>query len=157
MCRKQILCNELECVNRVGFTVYGEPAGKQRPKFASRGKFIQAYTPKKTENYENLVKMEYQAQVGNVMFPRDRALGITITAYKAIPKSASKRREGLMITDKILPGKKPDWDNVGKIICDALNGIAFADDSQIVVGSVRKLYAPRPRVEVEIWEVGDNG
>lgn len=142
---------------KIKFTIYGEPVGKQRPKFASRGKFVQAYTPKKTENYENLIKLEYQAQVGNDMFPRERALGMLITAYKGVPKGTSKKREGLMSLRKILPGKKPDWDNIGKVVSDALNGIAFADDAQIVTACVRKLYGARPRVEVEIWEVGDNG
>jgi len=42
------------------------------------------------------------------------------------------------------PGKdcmvKPDWDNIGKLVCDALNRVAYRDDSQIDSGTVRKRY-----------------
>lgn len=80
-----------------------------------------------------------------------------ITAYKPIPKSTSKKRMLQMLEGLIRPGKKPDWDNIGKIVCDALNGIAFQDDSQIVSGTTIKKYSEQPRVEVEIWEEGVNG
>ncbi len=62
-----------------------------------------------------------------------------------------------MLEGLIHPGKTPDWDNIGKIICDALNGIAYRDDSHIVDGRTIKKYSDQPRVEVEIWEEGVNG
>ena len=33
---------------------------------------------------------------------------------------------------------KPDWDNIGKLICDALNGVAYTDDAHVVMGGVQK-------------------
>nr|DAS64817.1 MAG TPA: Endodeoxyribonuclease RusA [Caudoviricetes sp.] len=142
---------------KVKFIILGEPNGKGRPKFDTRGPYVRAVTPKKTANYEALVKMEYQAQCDGFMFSRDAALGMLVTAYKPIPKSTSKKKRVLMIGDIIRPTKKPDWDNVGKIVCDALNKIAFCDDTQIVDGRVIKLYAEQPRVEVEIWQLGIGG
>lgn len=144
-------------MNKVSFTVHGEPTGKGRPKFDTRGPYVKAVTPKKTVNYETLVKMEYQAQCGETFFHNNEALGMRITAYKPIPKSTSKKRILQMLEGLIRPGKKPDWDNVGKIICDALNGVAFHDDAQIVDGRTIKRYSDKPRVEVEIWEEGVNG
>ena len=144
-------------MSKVMFTVDGEPTGKGRPRFSTRGKFVRAVTPQKTVSYENLVKMEYQAQCAGTFFNSDVALGMRITAFKPIPKSASKKKTLKMLEGLIRPGKKPDWDNIGKIVCDALNGIAFQDDSQIVSGTTIKKYSEQPRVEVEIWEEGVNG
>lgn len=41
----------------------------------------------------------------------------------------------------ILPTTKPDWDNIAKNICDALNGVVYPDDKAIVTGSVKKVYS----------------
>lgn len=59
-----------------------------------------------------------------------------------------------MLDRKIRPTKKPDWDNIGKIICDSLNGVAYRDDAQIVDSMVRKFYSETPRVVVSIREIG---
>jgi len=59
-----------------------------------------------------------------------------------------------MITGVIRPTKKPDWDNIGKVIADSLNQIAYRDDAQIVSATVEKLYSLTPQVEVTIQEDG---
>lgn len=48
------------------------------------------------------------------------------------------------------PCKKPDIDNIAKVILDSLNDIAYHDDTQVVSLCVVKKYAETPRVEVEI-------
>ena len=58
-----------------------------------------------------------------------------------------------MAANEILPCKAPDWDNIGKIVTDALNGLAYEDDKQIVDAHVIKLYSDQPRVEVELEEI----
>jgi Holliday junction resolvase RusA-like endonuclease len=58
-----------------------------------------------------------------------------------------------MLDGIVRPTKKPDFDNIGKIICDALNKIAYDDDSQIVEANIYKVYADIPRVEVTLTEV----
>lgn len=53
-----------------------------------------------------------------------------------------------------LPCKKPDIDNVIKIILDALNGIAYKDDCQVVeVIAVKKYTEETERVELEFEEL----
>ena len=80
-------------------------------------------------------------------------MSVEITAWYAIPKSArGKLREG-MANGQVVPVVKPDWDNVGKIICDALNGVAWNDDAQVTQATVRKVYGLTPMVRVEIREV----
>lgn len=132
----------------ISFSVPGQPFGKQRPRIVSRGSFSQAYTPKETVNYENLVKYAYMEQAKGFVFPKETQLSVDITAYYGIPKSASKKKAAEMLAGTIRPTKKPDFDNIGKIICDSLNTIAYHDDSAIVEAQVHKYYDETPRVEV---------
>lgn len=135
---------------RVEFTVMGEPKGKGRPRFArATGR---TYTPQETVNYENLVKVEYQSQCGQTYF-REQPLRVIVTAYYTIPKSASKKQITAMMTRIKRPTRKPDVDNLLKILFDPLNGIAYKDDAQVVEATVYKYYDERPRVEVVIEEV----
>lgn len=136
---------------QINFTVMGEPKGKGRPRFCRNTGH--AITPKDTVNYETLVKMEYTQACGEQMFPDDAMLDMRIKAYYSIPKSASKKRHAAMLSGDIRPTKKPDMDNVIKIIADALNKIAYRDDTQIVDCQVRKFYSEKPRVEVMIQTI----
>lgn len=135
----------------VKFTVFGEPKGKGRPRFNTRTGH--AITPKDTVNYETLVHMEYLNQCGNARFPDDAMLDMRIKAYYSIPQSKSKKKKELMRAGVIRPTKKPDMDNCIKIIADALNKIAYHDDTQIVDCQVRKFYSDDPKVEVRILEI----
>ena len=141
------------------FTVWGEPKGKGRPRFANVGKFVKTYTPEETVNFENLVKLEYMAQCRDIFFPKDVPLVLCVDYYLSIPKSESKKKRRQMEEGNILPTKKPDYDNVAKAITDSLNKIAYHDDAQIVYARVRKFYSERPRMEITIreWRKEDEG
>jgi len=80
-------------------------------------------------------------------------LKMTVKAYFPIPKSTRKKERVLMQAGKIRHTKKPDGDNVVKSIADALNGIAYDDDSAVVDLTISKDYSEKPRVEVEIEEI----
>lgn len=138
---------------KVSFVIPGVPQGKGRPRFSRRGNYVSTYTPEKTVNYEELVKLEYCRQCKNFNFGKDVPLYSCVIAYYNIPKRTSKANTKLMKDKIIRPTKKPDYDNIGKIINDALNGIAYHDDSQIVDGLVRKFYSDNPRVKVIIQTV----
>lgn len=131
----------------VEFTVLGTPIAKGRPRFARRGKWVQAYTPDKTVQYENLVKLSYAQYDGIKLIGAIRA---EIHAYFPIPKSASKKKQALMLENKEKYVKKPDAENIVKGILDALNGIAYDDDSQITELLVTKAYSDKPRAEVKL-------
>ena len=135
----------------VKFTILGEPKGKGRPRFCRNTGH--AITPKDTVNYETLVHMEYVAQCEEFRFPDDAMLDMRIRAYYSIPKSASKKKREAMLAGEIRPTKKPDMDNVVKIIADSLNQVAYRDDTQIVDCQCRKFYSDNPRVEVMIKTV----
>lgn len=150
-------------MNRISFSIPGQPFGKQRPRVSVRkgkGKdgeektLSKAYTPKETVQYENLIKMAYQEVAKGWKFKDDAELDVRIIAYYEIPKSTSKKRRKLMLEHKIRPIKKPDWDNIGKIVCDSLNLIAYHDDSNVVDAQVRKFFSENPRVDVTIKRIG---
>ena len=135
------------------FTVYGECVGKKRPKFSRQGNFVRTYTPEATANYETLVRLSFVQENPNFKtIEKDIPLTCIITIYKGIPKSVSKKKKTMMLNEVIRPTSKPDIDNSVKSIFDALNGVAYHDDSQIVDLSVRKVYGETPKVEVEIYE-----
>ena len=99
--------------------------------------------------YENLVKTCFY-QTGVHPFDADEELRANITAYYPIAKSTSKKKRQQMFAGLIRPTKKPDLDNVIKSILDALNKVAYHDDTQIVSLSMEKFYSDSPRVEVTI-------
>ena len=138
---------------KVHFSVLGEPKGKGRPRFRRQGNYVAAYTPEETASYENLIKMEYRRQCGDIFFQRGTALDMKITAYYTIPKSESKRKRQAMLDRVILPMKKPDVDNLVKVYMDAGNGVIFDDDAQVTSIGVRKFYSDKPMVVVTIESV----
>lgn len=135
------------------FTIPGQPIGKGRPKTSTVCGHVSIYTPAKTVNYESLVKYGYQSQCRGVRFEKKVPLDVRVIAYFRIPSSVSKKKAEMMRKHLIRPVVKPDFDNIGKIVCDALNGIAYYDDAQVVDAQVRKFYDDDPRVVVTISEV----
>lgn len=134
----------------IGFTIPGPPQGKGRPRFnRATGR---AYTPYNTASYENLVKLEYEKAAAGRRFGDKKEVSMQIHAYFAIPESAPAKSREKMLKGIIAPVKKPDADNILKVVCDSLNGVCYRDDSQVVAVAVQKLYAEIPRVEVFIWD-----
>lgn len=140
-------------MGQVTFTVYGEPRGKGRPRFARTANGVRTYTPAETASYENLIKMSY------INHNRGKHLSgpleAKITGYFPIPKSTSRKRAEAMLRGSLHHTKKIDCDNLAKTVLDALNGIAYDDDKQVYRLTVEKKYAAEPRVDVTIWEVPD--
>lgn len=132
--------------------VRGEPVGKGRPKFSTRGGYARAYTPKKTADYESEILAAYYEQCPGEHYEKGEYLKVNVTAFFSIPKSAKKADKERMRQGMIRPAKKPDIDNVWKICCDALNGVAFYDDCQVVEGRIAKWYSDLPRVVIVIEE-----
>jgi Holliday junction resolvase RusA-like endonuclease len=130
------------------FVIHAAPVGKARPRVTSHG----TYTPKKTKDYEALVQHEYKAQCRNAYFDRE-AIRMIIEAHFSVPKSKPQSIKSEMLAGRIRPTIKCDADNCAKAVMDALNGIAYADDSQIVELLVIKQYGIEPCVIVKIQEV----
>ena len=132
------------------FEVEGKPVGKGRPRFRRMGNFVQTYTPTATAEYEKLVRLRFQNAGGAIT---DKPVRVEITAFFVPPKSTRKRDRIEMLANRILPEKKPDCDNIAKIILDALNKIAYIDDSQVIELVVKKRYSAEAKVIVHIEEI----
>jgi Holliday junction resolvase RusA-like endonuclease len=139
---------------KLKFTVIGHPQGKGRPIFSTWGGRVSARTPEKTVAYENDIKAMYRRAHPNRGFPEGVMLDLRVIAYFGVPNSASQKRRAAMLAGEIRPTKKPDADNILKVIADSLNGLAYHDDSQLVDTQIRKFYSVWPRVEVTIQETG---
>lgn len=123
--------------------INGVPQGKGRPRFTKGGK---AYTPQKTRRYEEAVREAAMLAVQEQGFVKHAAgtpLEVNINAFFPIPASwPKKRRDAMMLgTLYLYPTVKPDADNLAKAILDALNGIAYHDDKQVVYCTVSKRYS----------------
>lgn len=131
------------------FEVTGEIVGKARPRMNTyTGK---AYTPTKTKNYEYLVKQRFLLKYPNAEVLEGRA-SVSILALFQVPKSTSKKNSEKMLNKQISPTKKPDIDNIAKIVLDALNKLAYKDDTQVVDLNIAKAYADRERLIIKIEE-----
>lgn len=135
---------------RIEFTVEGNPFGKQRPR---HNRFTNTtYTPDKTKEHEREIALAYRRQIGKYEYPAGTFVEMCILAFMPIPVSASKIRREKMISGVIRPTVKPDWDNIGKLVADALNGIAYDDDKCIVTAVVKKFYSEYPRTLIIMRE-----
>jgi Holliday junction resolvase RusA-like endonuclease len=138
------------------FFIPGQPQGKGRARVAMIAGHARAYTPEKTASYESLIKAQYHAA-----HPRELPIlgevDMEIRAWFEIPKSTSGKQAAAMLRYEINPAKKPDADNIAKVICDALNGIAYRDDTQIINLNICKRYAEFAGVDVSISESTKEG
>jgi len=132
--------------------IFMEPVAKGRARLAVVAGHAKAYTPKKTVNAEAQVIAQIRNEIGphGIMFDAGVPLSLSATFYIARPKSAPKR-----VT---MPTTRPDADNLGKMLLDALNGFAFHDDAQLTSVLFRKRFCLSwqvPRIEFRIKEEND--
>ena len=129
--------------------VTGKIKGKARPRFNT--KTGRAFTPGDTITYENWIKCCYQEQDGRFI---DGPVKARIEVYYKIPKSYTKKRIQAIRDGLEMPLKKPDSDNIAKIVLDSLNKLAFDDDAQVVEFTVIKTWTEeQERIEFELEEI----
>ena len=125
------------------------PRGQERPRFGAR-----AYKTAEAKAYENEIAWAFKTQVKR-MDPITGPVGVKIFAAYPVPASDTK-----IMTERKLAGIvptviKPDLDNVVKAVLDALNGVAWLDDRQVVTIEAKKTYAQQPGMHVMIFTETD--
>lgn len=143
---------------RVAIT--GAPIPKGRPRFrtirANGNEFTQTYTPSKTRAYETHVRVTATGVMqGQQLEALVGPLGVTMAVFLPVPKSWPKKRRQNALEGLELPTPKPDLDNVAKAVLDGLQGILFADDSQLCEMVLTKRYAEHPGVIVDVYSLID--
>ena len=144
----------------VRIVLLGEPQGKGRPRSriaaTKAGKqYIAVYTPRETVKYETALALAGR----NAMKRRPPLTGplrVIVTATMGVPESWSGKKKIEALHGGIRPCVSPDWDNIGKCL-DALNGIVWHDDKQIVSGTIEKVYGQLPRIEVDVTPITTAG
>ena len=132
--------------------VLGDPVAQGRPRFSRQGGFVNAYDPAKSRDYKSYVRM-IAAQHAPVT-PVEGAIEFSLRIYRAIPKGMPKYKREAAKAGALRPVTKPDVSNVLKGVEDALKGVWYKDDSQIVgYGVLGKWYDERPRIEIMMREL----
>ena len=131
------------------FVVVGKIRGKGRPRYS--GITHTVYTPKETVAYEKQIARAYK-EAGGEMFPEECEIRVTVKAYFAIPKSYSSCKKTYCMTGAMNPMKKPDIDNILKVVLDGLNGIAYSDDKNVIAVSCMKKYGQSEYLEIGVTE-----
>jgi Holliday junction resolvase RusA-like endonuclease len=132
----------------IEFTVYGEPVAQGRPRFTTINGHVKAYDPAKSRDYKQYVKLVASDHKPEKLL--EGAIALHLNIYRSIPKSFSKKKQKQAEDGELRPTTKPDVDNFLKAIKDAMKGIIWRDDSQVVSVIVNKWYSENPRVEITI-------
>jgi Holliday junction resolvase RusA-like endonuclease len=138
----------------------GEPVaqGRQRHRIVRTNtgrEFVQNYQPAKSKNWK-AVAAWLMAREMDSRPPFAGPVTLDVVAYFTCPHSQWRKRTPL---GRRWHGKRPDFDNVGKAICDAAKGVLYLDDSQICDVRMRKIIAAQgeaPRVELTVRELRED-
>jgi Holliday junction resolvase RusA-like endonuclease len=114
---------------------------------------VKTYTDAKTAAYEAAAAFEYRKAAKGFKFSKNTPIGVIIYAFYPIAKSTSKTMRAKMLDGTVHPMKKPDLDNVSKAVLDALNGVAYHDDAQVITLKVKKMHGEQPRVVVSVFDL----
>ena len=128
------------------FRVTGQPVAKARPRMARRGKAVWAYTPKTTKEYEELVASSFVKKYKKFK-PIEGPVSVEALIMLNAPAYVLKLWKRGAYPHHT---KKPDIDNIMKSILDALNGVAWLSDSQVVEMRAAKGYSETPEAVVTI-------
>lgn len=139
--------------HKVRFEVVGTIVGKGRPRFTTKSGFSRVYTPKKTKDYEELIQQCFYRTGAK---KSEKALRIKIYAYKGIPKSTTKKLFKALLDKTYLCTVKPDIDNISKVVLDALNHVAYEDDTQVCELAIIKRFTDQEeKLSIIIEEIGE--
>ena len=131
------------------FEVIGDIVGKQRPRVNMYTGSV--YTPNKTKDYEDYIKQSFFIKYPKYEMITNRVI-VKIIAYLKIPKNTGKSKIEKMINGESSPMKKPDIDNIAKIVLDAINNYVIKDDLQVSKIFVEKKYGEEEKLYIKIEE-----
>jgi Holliday junction resolvase RusA-like endonuclease len=131
------------------FVLHIVPVPQKQTRFTCRGKYPHAYDPSKSD----LRQLQWMIKAYAPKEPIPGPVAVTYTFYLPIPKSTSRVKTGQMDRNMIKHISKPDVDNLAYLVTNAMKGIIYQDDSQIVEKHERKQYGLEPRIVVEIRDL----
>lgn len=133
------------------FTFEIEPVPQLRPRVSSRGGYVRVYDPPKVKNFKNLLRSLASSQYTRP--PLIGPLSVSLTFYRPVQKSISQSERERRLSNQSKPVVKPDTDNYIKSTLDALNGVLWHDDSQIVKIEAEKRYGETGKIIISVKPV----
>lgn len=140
-------------IHTVTLNLPGTPTPKGRPRATRGGRM---FTPAKTRQAEESIAGRAMAQVlampeaVRTALPYAGPLLVTAVFVMPVPKSWPMKRRIAALGGSAPPTSKPDLDNLFKLVTDALNGVVWVDDSQIVQVVTRKVYGSEPGITITV-------
>lgn len=133
----------------INFIIPGTPQGKGRARSFVRNGHVAHYTPEKTRTYEGMIRTQAIAEMG-MKPPTGQPVRLDLIIGMPVPQSWPTWKATAALNGEIVPTTKPDSDNVTKAVKDALSGVCWIDDAQVVLLSVQKIYTQTPGVSVSV-------
>lgn len=133
------------------FTFEIEPTPQLRPRVSSRGGYVKVYDPPKVKQFKSLLRSLAVHQYARP--PLLGPLSVSLTFYRPVQSSISKTERERRLTNRSKPVVKPDVDNYIKSTLDALNGVLWEDDSQIVKLTAEKRYGEKGKIVITVTQL----
>lgn len=141
---------------KLSFFVAGDPAtqGSKRAFYIAKiGRAIVTEDCKKNKPWRSDVRNEAEkAMAAGEWKLTEKPVRLDLTFQIRRPKSHYGAK-GLKESAPYFPAKKPDTVKLARAVEDALKGVCWKDDAQIVTEMIRKRYNDQPGVLVEIHEL----
>lgn len=125
------------------FEIHGNPIPQKQTMFVK--KTGHAYNPSR----KDIEGLQWQIRHTAPKVPLTCPVETTFTFFVPMPKT-SKIRMRQMLNRIILPSKKPDLDNLAYLVTNALKGIVYEDDNQIIASHNYKFYSDNPRTIIKV-------
>lgn len=123
--------------------------GVAQPKDRARGHGAgRPHTTQRTRSAEEWLRAHAIEQIGQPCL--EGALALAVAIVLPVPPSWPAKRRSEALAGAAWPIGRPDADNYLKLVCDALNGVAWRDDCQVVQASVAKRYGAEPMTTLVI-------
>lgn len=142
---------------RIAFKLPGEPKGKGRPRAVAKIRilpsgqpeaYVQLVTPADTREEEARLRAAFRRAHPDHR-PWSGPVLLRFTAVFETPKGFNRKLKEAAARGELYAIKRPDKDNIEKLITDALNGVAFRDDQQVMGGGVKRYGSPA-RLEISL-------
>ena len=156
---------------KIRFSIPGNPTAQKRHRTITKGKggqplpYARSYDPSESDKGDFLsMAMKYRPK-----HPVEGLVIITFAFWMMIPKGYSQKfkteaqdwgdlNEHIPLWKQFKSSlahlKRPDTDNLIKLVMDALNGVYWKDDSQVQFRAAFKIYSNEPRTELQIYLEG---
>lgn len=131
------------------FELYTTPTPQKQTEFRRTASGVRAYDPSKMTK----TLIQWQISPTAPSEPLRGAISMDLTFYMPIPKHTTRIKRALMLNGTERPITRPDFDNLAYVVTNALKGIVYRDDSQVVRCLIEKYYSDVPKTVIKIMEI----